>query len=148
MSPDVRAASIRLSERWIGQPDDRLQAAVLQQMNNPNWTVRRQLAASLGALPEAQRLETLTTLLGRFGDDPIAVDAAISGLKGQEAAALSGLLASKTEENQSLDPIAMLAGAATKAGDKTAVQQIIAAAADPTRAEAQRLALLRGLTQA
>ena len=39
----------------------------------------------------------------------------------------------------------MLAGAATKAGDKTAVQQIIAAAADPTRAEAQRLALLRGL---
>ncbi len=53
VSPDVRAASIRLSERWIGQPDDRLQAAVLQQMNNPNWTVRRQLAASLGALPEA-----------------------------------------------------------------------------------------------
>ena len=51
VSPDVRAASIRLSERWIGQPDDRLQAAVLQQMNNPNWTVRRQLAASLGALP-------------------------------------------------------------------------------------------------
>ena len=83
--------------------------------------------------------------MAEFGDDPIAVDAAISGLKGQEAAALSGLLASKTEENQSLDPIAMLAGAATKAGDKTAVQQIIAAAADPTRAEAQRLALLRGL---
>jgi mono/diheme cytochrome c family protein/glucose/arabinose dehydrogenase len=145
VSPDVRAASIRLSERWIGQSDDRLQAAVLQQMNNPNWTVRRQLAASLGALPEAQRLETLTTLLGRFGDDPITVDAAISGLKGQEAAALNGLLASKTEANQTLDPIEMLAGAATKAGDKTAVQQIIAAAADPTRAEAQRLALLRGL---
>ena len=73
------------------------------------------------------------------------MDAAISGLKGQEAAALSGLLASKTEANQTLDPIAMLAGAATKAGDKTAVQQILAAAADTTRAEPQRLALLRGL---
>jgi len=144
-SPDVRAAAIRISERWLGQPNDKLQAAVRQQIDNPNWTVRRQLAASLGVLPDAQRLESLTQMLERFGDDPITVDAAVSGLKGQEAAALSALLASETESARTLDPIAMLAGAATKGGDKAAVQQIIAAAADTAHAEPQRLALLHGL---
>jgi mono/diheme cytochrome c family protein len=141
----VRASAIRLSERWLGQPNDRLQAAVRQQIDNPNWTVRRQLAASLGALPDAPRLESLTDVLERFGDDPITVDAAVSGLKGQEAAALTGVLASKADSTRIIDPITMLAGAATKGGDKAAVQQIIAAAADTARAEPQRVALLRGL---
>jgi mono/diheme cytochrome c family protein len=145
VSPDVRASAIRLSERWIGQPNDRLQAAVLEQMENPNWTVRRQLAATLGALPEGERVTALTKMLTRFGDDPMTVDAAISGLKGDEATVLGTLLGTKSEARLTSDPIAMLAGAATKAGDKTAVQQIIAAAADSSRDEAQRIALLRGL---
>ena len=145
VSPDVRASAIRLSERWIGTPDDRLQAAVLQQIDHPNWTVRRQLAATLGTLPEGERVPALTKLLQRFGDDPISVDAAVSGLKGQEAAVLASLLAAKTEGKQSVDAISMLAGASTKSGDRAAVQQILAAAADVARAEPQRLALLRGL---
>jgi mono/diheme cytochrome c family protein/glucose/arabinose dehydrogenase len=144
-SPNVRASAIRLSERWIGQPNDPLQAAVLKQLEHPNWIVRRQLAATLGAFPPSDRLNPLSTLLVRYGDDPITVDAAISGLHGQEAAMLSPLIADKSEAKRNLDAISMLAGAATKAGDRTAVQQILAAVGETSRATAQRVALLRGL---
>ena len=141
-SPDVRASAIRLSERWLAEPDHPLQAAVLALAEDANWSVRRQLAASLGALPPSDRVHALTRLLIRYADDPITVDAAISGLQGREAAVLTSLLAEKTP---SADAIAMLAGAATKSRDRDAVQQIIAAAADTNRPQAQRLALLRGL---
>ena len=51
------------------------------------WTIRtgrsdgswRQRSARC---PKAKRVAALTTVFGRFGDDPITVDAAISGLKG------------------------------------------------------------------
>ena len=141
-SPDVRASAIRLSERWLAEPDHPLQAAVLALAEDANWSVRRQLAASLGALPPSDRVHALTRLLIRYADDPITVDAAISGLQGREAAVLTSLLAEKTPN---ADAIAMLAGAATKSRDRDAVQQMIAAAADTNRPQAQRLALLRGL---
>ena len=61
-----------------------LTAAVLKLMDDPSWTVRRQLGASLGELPQAARTEPAVTLLSRYGGDEIAVDATISGLRGAE----------------------------------------------------------------
>ena len=52
-------------------------------MGDASWTVRRQLAATIGELPEAPRLEAAVALLTRYGSDPIAVDATVSGLRGQ-----------------------------------------------------------------
>ena len=50
--PDVRAAAVRLSERWITQPNHALTPLVLKLVDDPSWTVRRQLAATVGELPQ------------------------------------------------------------------------------------------------
>jgi mono/diheme cytochrome c family protein/glucose/arabinose dehydrogenase len=142
-SANVRASAIRLSERWLSQPNHPLQTEVLKHLDETNWTVRRQLAATLGSLPAADRLAPLTTILTKYGDDPITVDAAISGLRGQEAAVLTKLLTQPSATQ--VDAMAMLAGAATKSRDKDAIEQIMTAASDASRPQAQRLALLRGL---
>ena len=47
----VRAAAVRLAERWLGEPQLPLHAAVMTRVDDGDWAVRRQLAASLGALP-------------------------------------------------------------------------------------------------
>ncbi len=75
---------MRLSERWLGQ-DAALEATVLKLLDDKNWNVRRQVAASLGEMPAADRVDPATTLLTRDGKDPIIVDATISSLKGLEA---------------------------------------------------------------
>ena len=52
---DVRAAGVRLSERWLGQ-DAALEATVLKLLDDKNWNVRRQVAASIGEMPAADRV--------------------------------------------------------------------------------------------
>lgn len=140
-SPDVRAAAIRLSERWLGDANHPLQVAVLKCMSEGNWIVRRQLAASLGALPPSARLAPLAKMLEQYGSDPILVDAAISGCAGQEAAMLNQLLAGTVSE----DVIAMLAGAISKSRNPAATQKLLELAADAKREMTQRQALLRGV---
>ena len=85
-SRDVRVSAIRLSERWLSEPGSALQAAVLKLAHDPDWAVRRQLAASLGELPAGVRETALAGLLERHGDDPVTVDAALSGVRGGEPA--------------------------------------------------------------
>ena len=62
-----------------------MQAAVLKRLDDADWAVRQQLAASLGALPAGARETAAVAFLERHGDDPIALDAALSGLRGSEA---------------------------------------------------------------
>ena len=54
-SRDVRASAIRIAERWLGDPADPIQAAVLKRLDDGDWEVRHQLAASIGTLPVAAR---------------------------------------------------------------------------------------------
>ena len=63
----------------------RIKATVIKLMDDKNWNVRRQVAASIGEMPAADRVGPATTLLTRDGKDPIIVDATISSLKGLEA---------------------------------------------------------------
>ncbi len=141
-SADVRAAAIRLSEPWLAETDSPVRAAVLKAIDDPNWIVRRQIAATLGVLPPVDRLAQLKTVIAKYGTDPVTVDAAISGLQGREAIVLNALLEAKSDAT---DAMSMLAGAATKAGDRAAVQKIVAAAGDTSRSQDLRIALLRGL---
>ena len=140
-APEVRAAALRLAERWLGESKHPLQTAVLKLAEDSNWTVRRQLAATLGAIPSATRLAPLTKLLTQFGSDPILVDAVISGIAGQEDAMLSQLLAGKAND----DAITMLTGAISKARNPAATQKLIDLAADAKREIKQRQAVLRGV---
>ena len=54
-SRDVRASAIRIAERWLGEANHPIQAAVLKRLDDPDWAVRYQLAASLGAMPPGPR---------------------------------------------------------------------------------------------
>ncbi len=143
-SPDVRAAAVRLSERWLREGDAGLTAAVLGLMADPSWTVRRQVGASVGEMPAAARLEPAVSLLARYGTDAVLVDATISGLRGVEADALDRVIQA-APATDAADAVAMLAAAVAKSADVPAVQRVVARATDPATPPWQRDALLQGL---
>ena len=94
-SRDVRVSAIRIAERWMGEANHPIQAAVLKRMDDPDRAVHQQLAASLGALPSGPRETAAVALLERYGDDPVVMDAALSGLRGSEAVVLERLMREK-----------------------------------------------------
>jgi putative membrane-bound dehydrogenase-like protein len=94
-SRDVRAAAIRIAERWLGELNHPIQAAVLKRLDDTDWAVRYQLAASIGVLPAGIRESAAVDVLDRYGNDPVVMDAALSGLRGSESAVLERLLAIK-----------------------------------------------------
>jgi mono/diheme cytochrome c family protein/glucose/arabinose dehydrogenase len=153
----VRAAAIRLAERWLGERDHRLQSAVLKRLRDADAGVRRQLAASLGALPSGAREPAVAALLDAHGDDPVTLDAALSGLRGVEAAVLERILRIGARESAQREAsVAMLSATIVRSAQEDAIQDLIARIAgrgtDSSRrsggaaaAEWQRSALLRGM---
>jgi mono/diheme cytochrome c family protein len=135
---------VRLSERWIAEPGHPLSAAVLKLADDPSWTVRRQLAATIGELPAASRLDPAVALLTRYASDPITVDVAISGLKGAEAEVLKRVMQADGGKREN-DAVVMLSGAVARAGDVQALQQVIGRLGAPSTPPAHRAALLQGL---
>lgn len=142
--PDVRAWGIRWSEKWLAEPNHPLATAVLGLIDDSNWIVRRQLAASIGELPAQARIAPAATILERYGADEITVDATISGLRGLENEVFARLLQA---QNRALpeDGVTMLAAAIARGGNATQVQALLAAATDSARPESVRRALLAGL---
>jgi mono/diheme cytochrome c family protein/glucose/arabinose dehydrogenase len=144
-SPEVRAAAIRLSERWIAGSDHPLLGPVLASIDDPSWTVRRQLAATIGELPAPVRLQRAFDVITRYAADPIVVDATISGLRGMEEQMLDRLLQAARRPAVHADPVAMLAAAIARSGSVTAIEQIVARATSAAAASWHRVALLQGL---
>jgi mono/diheme cytochrome c family protein/glucose/arabinose dehydrogenase len=144
LSREVRSAAIRIAERWIGEARHPTAARVLARMDDPDWAVRHQLAASLGTLPAGMREPAIVTLIERDGDDPITLDAALSGARGGEVAILARLLDTTAETPQREAAITMLAATLVRSGQEAAVQELFAWAADTNRHLWQRLALVRG----
>jgi aldose 1-epimerase len=140
----VRAAAVRLSERWLAA-DAALRGAVLALMSDRNWNVRRQVAASIGEMPERDRVDPAAAILIRDGADAIVVDAAVSSLKGIEADVLAKVIQSTPAAASPGEAVSMLAGAVAKSGDAAAVGRVIDVAADASRPQWTRAALLRGL---
>lgn len=148
-SADVRAWGLRWSEPWLKQPGHPLAAAALRLMNDTNWIVRRQLAATIGELPADARVEPTVTVLQRYGNDQMTVDAALSGLAGLEAAVLDRMMQAPPATGaagQRSDAVTMLAAAVARTGDLAKVQEIITWSTDVKRPEWQRVAVLQGLT--
>jgi mono/diheme cytochrome c family protein len=143
-SPYVRAAAVRLSEKWLGEPNHPLQARIVAALDDQSASVRRQAAASIGELPEGPRELAIGTMLGTHGDDPIAVDAALSGGRGRELVLLDRLLRASARADARADAVASLAGAIVKSKQSAAVQSLLQWAAEPDRIAWQRVALLRG----
>ncbi len=139
--PYVRNAGLRGAEPFLASGDAAIQAAVLKKADDANWQVRRQLAASLGELPNEARVAPIVALMKKYGSDQIVVDAGVSSLKGQEAEALGQLLA---QPDPSADAVQMLAGAAAKSRDTGQVQKLIGLATDARQPAALRAAMLEG----
>ena len=144
-SRDVRASAVRIAERWLGEPDHPIRGAVVKRLDDADWAVRHQVAASIGALPAGPREDAMVVVLERHGSDPIAMDAALSGLRGTEVVVLDKLLQSSGGQTSQRDAaIAMLAATVMRGGQESAVQSIFGWAAADARAPWQRSALLRG----
>ena len=62
-SRDVRVSAIRIAERWLGEANHPIQAAVLKRLDDADEAVRRQLAASIGVLPPGLRETAAVSLL-------------------------------------------------------------------------------------
>jgi mono/diheme cytochrome c family protein len=142
-SPDVRAWAVRWSEPWLAEPGHPLAAAALGLMDDPSWTVRRQLAASIGELPRPARAAPALAILQRYGADAISVDAVVSGLAGMEADVLDRVL--DRTDGDAAEAAAMLAGALARSRNAAALSSLLDKAATTTRPPWQRTALLRGI---
>ena len=140
----VRVAAIRLAERWLGHPDKPLHAAVLEHLEDNEAAVRRQLAASLGAMQPEDRDSAVVALLDRHADDAITLDAALSGLRGGEAGVLGRLLALPEQTPQHDAAVTMLAATIVRSREDTAIQRLFEWTAADSRPLWQRSSLLRG----
>jgi mono/diheme cytochrome c family protein len=87
---------------------------------------------------------TLVTILERFGDDPLTVDAALSGMSGNESAILDRLLQSSSSSPARDAAVTTLAATIVKAGRDAEVQGLLQKIADAARPAWQRQALLKG----
>ena len=142
---DVRTAAVRMSERWLGAANNQVGPALLRRLDDSDWSVRRQLAATLGELGPAQKAGPMATLLERHGDDPIIVDAALSGLRGEEATVFDLLVRSEVQTPQRASALTMLAAAIVRSGEEATIQKVFdAISARETRPQWQRAALLLG----
>jgi mono/diheme cytochrome c family protein/glucose/arabinose dehydrogenase len=146
-NPDVRASAVRLAERWLAT-EPALKHAVTALVADKQWNVRRQVAASIGEMPPADRIDPAVAILTRYGSDPIMVDVTITSLNGIEADVLTKVMQGAPASGTPAEAVSMLAAALTRSGDVAAVQRLLDAATEASRPEWQRAALLRGLDAA
>ncbi len=142
-SRDVRLSAVRLAERWLAT-DPNVRNGAVALADDPDWEVREQAAASLGALPAALKPPVIAMLLERDGGDPVVVDAALSGVAGGEAGMIDVLMRSADDLPARRAALTMLAATIVSRGKDPDIQRVFDVVADPTRAAWQRSALLRG----
>jgi mono/diheme cytochrome c family protein len=147
-SRDVRTSALRISERWLSEGEPSVQRAVLAKSADTDWAVRRQLAATLGTLKTEARDTAIVSLLERHGDDPIVVDAALSGIAGSEPAVLDRVLGSLEESPQRSDVVSVLAATIIRARQEAASQKVFDAIADRARPDWQRASMMTGVEAA
>jgi mono/diheme cytochrome c family protein len=140
--PEIRVAAIRMAERFGAQI--LADPAALPGDRRAHWWVRQQLAASMGSVPAGPRETLLTTLLKEAWDDPVVMDAAISSLRGLEAATIVRL-EKEPRGTPALEAMAsMLAGTLVRAGEDESIQRVIEYAAGATSAAWLREAIFKG----
>jgi len=142
---DVRAAAIRISERWLGEEVHPLQSRVIAMVNDSDWAVAQQAVASMGFFPQGLRERSMASVLAGHSLDPILVDTALSGLRGGEAAVLTMLVLPDVERTPQREAaISVVAATVARSGQESAVVELFQSIADPARPDWKRAALLLG----
>ena len=139
----MRASAVRAAERWLQENDQAVASALQARADDDSPQVRRQLAASLGALPPEPREAAVLGLLDRHGDDPVLVDAAVSGVAGLESRILERLLG--TSGQPRADAVSTLVRTLVRGRRGDALDEVLRWIAEPGRVAWQREALLAGL---
>ena len=141
----VRAAAIRIAEPWLAQPKHPIESRVLALVSDRAPEVRRQLAASLGALPSATRDAALEKGIAQSGDDPVVADMVVSGLAGREIVFLEHLLASRRlDERRAAPVVRSLSGAVIASHDTATVRKLVALVERASSPRWERIALMGG----
>jgi mono/diheme cytochrome c family protein/glucose/arabinose dehydrogenase len=143
-SGDVRRSAVRLAEPWLRNGDGGLTTAVTSRLDDTSVEVRRQVAASLGELPLGVREQQLAVALERYGDDPIVMDAALSGMGTAGPSLMSVLRERNIETPLRRAALTMVAATLVRAGEESSVQAALSTIADPESALWQRDAILGG----
>ena len=144
-SRDVRMSALRLAERWLGTVNHPIQAAVLARLDDPDWSVKAQLAASIGALPSGPRETAVASLLGKYAEDAVVMDAALSGIRGSEPAVLEKLIALEGAATRPREvAVGMVAAMIVRSGQDATVQSVFASIADERGPIWQRSAMMSG----
>jgi len=146
--PAIRRHAIRLSERSLGTPH--LGAAVLQLIQDPDVTVRYQLALSMGEWNDPRAGEALSQLVQSNLDDNWMRAAVLSSASGFPVVILRSALTASTDSPARKDMIDQLIATAVGAANEKVVEEILAMIA-PTEGkpvEPWRLAALGGLMDA
>jgi mono/diheme cytochrome c family protein len=143
-SRDVRAAAVRIAERWLTDASHPIVTDVERRFDDGDWAVRHQVAASLGALPAGRREAAVVAFLERHPIDAVTMDAALSGLRGLEMAAIDRLLASGAESPQRAALLTALAAMVVRSAQDGPIQTVFARLADGARPAWERAAIMRG----
>ena len=133
-----------MAERFVSEPDSPVRPALLKLLDDPDWNVQQQLAASLGAMPAGSREVAIAGVLERHGDKPVVMDAALSGTRGVELGVLREILQSTTRTPQRETAITMLAGTLVRGALDASIQSLFQMIGDDARPAWQRSDLLRG----
>jgi mono/diheme cytochrome c family protein len=144
-SRDVRVAAIRIAERWLPAGHPEIVAALRARIDDEDLAVRRQLAASLGELAEPARAPAVAALLARDGADPVAMDAALSGLRGAEIAVLQEMLKASDPSPAREAAVTMLAATVVRSADDVAIHQLFEWVGGSAHPDWQRGAILAGV---
>ena len=141
-SRDVRVSAVRIAERWLADERARSRRRSLEGSTMPTGSAGAAGGvARRGAAP--LKVTRLAALLEKRGDNPVVIDAALSGLRGSEPAVLTKLLQSTAQTPAREAAITMLAATIARGAQDADVQSLFQRS--PTRlAEWQRSALLRG----
>jgi mono/diheme cytochrome c family protein/glucose/arabinose dehydrogenase len=143
-SRDVRVSAVRLAERWFATGSGPVVGAAVELVDDPDWNVQEQLAASLGGLPAGDREVQLARMLDRHADNGVVVDAVLSGVRGSEAALLDQLLTFSDDTERREIAVPTVASTIVRAAQGASVQHLFARMADAGLPTWQRSALMRG----
>ncbi len=143
-SPHLRSAAVRIAEPLAAAGDTEVTRAILALVSDESAAVRRQVAATAGELPVAQRTDALLQIAITAGDDPIVADLVVSGLRDRELQFLETLLATASEE-RSAATVQALAATLLRGRQAGSVERMLTLATEEDRVGWQRTALLAGL---
>ena len=145
---DIKTAALRIAEPFLGEGNQEVVDAFLGLIGNTNndWQVQYQLAASAGELDDANRIDAIIDIIDMYGDDYIALDAALSGVPDEQVTELLNALFEAEQGSEGIrNAITTVVSGLTRIGSAQDVSDMLSTIASSDRPAWQREAALLGL---